>query len=228
MKPNAIATGHRKLDRALNGGINIGKVTLIYGEAGTGKTAISLSCSATCALLGLKAIYLTSEKPFPAERLATIVGRNLEKAAKRIVVIELEDFEQQLETIEKLEFFITPTVGLVVVDTITARYREAISRGVDSISANKSLSRQLAMLRYIAERRGVAVIVTGQVREVIGEDREEVVASKVMQFWPNTIIRLEKIENRRIAFIEKSENKDALGFRVLFKITSRGIEDGEY
>ncbi|RLE55692.1 MAG: hypothetical protein DRJ26_00485 [Candidatus Methanomethylicota archaeon] len=228
MKLTAIATGHKRLDRILNGGINVGELTLIYGEAGTGKTAIALSCSATCALLGFKTIYLTSEKPFPAERLASIIRRNLGRVARKIIVIELEDFKQQLETIEKLDYFITPSVGLVVVDTITARYREAISKGVNSISANKSLNRQLAMLRHIAEKNKVAVIVTGQVREVLGEEREEVVATKVMQFWPNTIIRLEKHGPRRIAFIEKSDNKAALGCRMLFKMTSRGIEDGEW
>ena len=56
-----IAFGCATLDYLLEGGVETGCVTLIYGEAGTGKTNLCLVLARNVALAGKKVIYIDTE-----------------------------------------------------------------------------------------------------------------------------------------------------------------------
>ena len=51
----------RPLDEMMSGGIESGCLTLIYGEAGTGKTNLCLTLAKNLALGGRKTVYVDSE-----------------------------------------------------------------------------------------------------------------------------------------------------------------------
>ena len=218
-------TNYSKLHSILGDEINSGGLILVYGEAGTGKTAIAIQLSVSFALEGYKVLYLTTEHPFAAERIADMIGDEIKNVGERIYVIKLRNFRQQLELIDKLEMFITPKLRFIVIDTITDNYREIIAEGADVIKVNMMLNRQLATLLYIAKTKKVAIMITGQMRGALEDERDEIVASKVMKYWPDRIVRLEKIGGRRIATIEKSKNKEEIDRKIFFKITERGIVD---
>ena len=56
-----IPTGCDSLDALLGGGLEVGSVTLLYGEAGTGKTNFCLQTAYNMAKTGMKVAYIDSE-----------------------------------------------------------------------------------------------------------------------------------------------------------------------
>ncbi|MFB0567888.1 MAG: ATPase domain-containing protein, partial [Candidatus Bathyarchaeia archaeon] len=59
-----IPTGCHALDRMLEGGLTRGDVTLVYGEAETGKTSLAIQCAVNTARIGYKAIFVDSDGTF--------------------------------------------------------------------------------------------------------------------------------------------------------------------
>src|SRR3989344_8293730 len=86
------------LDKILNGGIEIGAITNIFGPAGFGKTNIVLST-----ILGCKnrVIYIDTEGSFSTERFQQMGGD--EKKMRQIIMIEPDSWKRQHETILNLE-----------------------------------------------------------------------------------------------------------------------------
>ena len=74
-----------------------------------------------------------------------------------------------------------------------------------------------------ASKKGIAVLITGQVRDIMGEEREEVVASNVLKYWTDNILRLEKYRDRRYIVVEKIGGKIVPEIRIPFRIVERGI-----
>ncbi|MCD6154984.1 MAG: AAA family ATPase [Candidatus Verstraetearchaeota archaeon] len=218
----AISLGLSEVDRILGGGVRLGEMVLIYGDSGTGKTSFAMTTTANCISMGFNAIYFSSEKPFAAERIIEILGKNRVEEAKRVIVFMLDNFEKQMEIIDRLEYFITPKVKLIVIDTITSQYRNVIADRNVGIKANKELNKQLALLKT-ASKKGIAVLITGQVRDIMGEEREEVVASNVLKYWTDNILRLEKYRDRRYIVVEKIGGKIVPEIRIPFRIVERGI-----
>lgn len=214
---------YSKLHSILGEEIISGGLVLVYGEAGTGKSTIAIQLSVEFALKGYKVLYLTTEHPFAAERIADIAGDKMKYIAEKIYVMRVEDFKKQLRVIDKLEMFITPKLKLIVIDTITDNYREAISEGLDAVKVNMILNRQLATLLHISKTRKIAILITGQMRSAVDEKKDEIVASTVMKYWPDRIVKLEKIGRKRVAIIEKSRNEKEVGKKNFFRITERGI-----
>ncbi len=65
-----ISTNCKTIDAILGGGIPPESLSLIYGEAETGKTTLAMQCAVNCARQGYKTLYvdcdgtLLSEKAF--------------------------------------------------------------------------------------------------------------------------------------------------------------------
>ena len=65
----AITTGCGALDLLLDGGLPLGEVVLIYGEAETGKTTLAMQCATNAVRMGLKTLYVDSDGTFSPARL---------------------------------------------------------------------------------------------------------------------------------------------------------------
>jgi DNA repair protein RadA len=73
-----LPTGCRSLDNLLDGGIEAGVITQVYGPPGSGKTQL---CHTLCAMLPLNnnAIYIDTEGSFRPERIQAIaIARGLD------------------------------------------------------------------------------------------------------------------------------------------------------
>lgn len=58
---NRISLGCSEIDRLLGGGIEVGSITLLYGEAGAGKTSICLQIARNMTSIGNKVAYIDTE-----------------------------------------------------------------------------------------------------------------------------------------------------------------------
>lgn len=194
-----IPTGCGSLDKLLNGGLHSGDVTLVYGEAETGKTSLAIQCAVNATRLGCKAIFIDCDGTFSPRRLAQIAVHDLNESAQQISLIQPQTFQEQALAIDRLDGYLTPQVGLIVVDTVTSLYRVEVDELKEkTFKLNRELGRQLACLAEVAKMRKVAVLLTSQVRNVFLEDlvTVEPVATRVVRFWSDTVLNLKPADHR--------------------------------
>ena len=202
-----ISTGCTSLDDLLGGGITSGSITLIYGEAETGKTSLAIQCAVNSAKNGYKTIFIDSDGGFTPERLYQIARGFSEEASSLIVIIRPKDFLEQAEVIDNLDKCVTGRLGLVVIDTVTSLYRAALGNSESLFALNRELNRQVATLAELSKAYKVPILLTSQVRESFTEEGAEVkpVATRVLKFWSDIIIGLSRTSRRGVvsARIEK-------------------------
>jgi DNA repair protein RadB len=224
-----IPTGCEAIDKILMGGVPLESVSLIYGEAETGKTTLAMQLMVNCADQGLKTLLVDCDSTFSARRLSQI-AKNFKEIADLIICMRPENFHEQTVVIDRLSDFLTKNYGLVVVDTITSLYRVRVAETPEkTFELNRDLNRQIALLAQIAKTQKVAVTITSQVRSVLDETylSIEPVATRVLRFWADTIIAMRHTENpQKIKAILEKAPKDTKMFQPLtsyLKIEETGI-----
>jgi len=196
-----VPTGCGSLDKLLGGGLLTSDVSMVYGEAETGKTCLAIQCAVNTARLGCKTIFIDSDGTFSPKRLSQIAHHDLDEVAPLITLVTPSTFQEQALVIDRLDEYLTSTVGLVVVDTVTSLYRAEMSQEKETtFELNRELGRQLACLAQLAKTRKVAALVTSQVRNVImdGFVETEPVATRALRFWSDTVLNL-KVTSQRNA-----------------------------
>jgi DNA repair protein RadB len=204
-----IPTGCEPLDKILEGGFPFGGVSLIYGEAETGKTTLAIQCAVNCARHGYKTLFVDCDGTFSARRLSQIATVSFKEIADLIILMRPKDFREQVLVVDQLTNYITKSFSLVVVDTITSLYRAEIAEYPEkTFELNRELNRQIAWLAQVAKTQKIAVLVISQVRSVFNESYVSVepVATRVLKFWADIIIAMKPTENPRVikAFLEKN------------------------
>jgi len=205
------------IDELLDGGIEAGIITEIYGEGGTGKTNICIQAAKRCAEMGKKVIYVDTEG-ISKERLMQIFKEK--KLLEKVLFFFPFSLKEQEEMIEKA---VKIDAGLIIVDSINLFYRLEME---DEAMATRSLTKQLVTLQIAARKNKIPVIVTSQVYSA--GDYIKPFAGRSMDHMAKTIIRITKDgsnngKEERIATLLKHrslpENKS-----VKFYITKDGIE----
>ncbi|MEM1515298.1 MAG: AAA family ATPase [Candidatus Bathyarchaeia archaeon] len=203
-----IPTGCLMLDRALDGGLQPGGLTLVYGEAEAGKTSLAVQCSVNAARMKYKTLFIDADGTLTPERLMQIALQDYEDALQLIVIFTPQTFEEQSALIDSLEKFISGNLGLIVFDTITSLYRAEIVGSEKAFKANRELNRQVAALTHIAKKFQMPVLITSQVRSILTETDTSIepVASRVLRYWSSSIISLFKTSRHNVvrAVVEKS------------------------
>ncbi|EEE53249.1 hypothetical protein OsJ_36165 [Oryza sativa Japonica Group] len=130
-----VTTGSRELDKILDGGIETGSITEIYGEFRSGKTQLCHTLCVTCQLPldqgggEGKALYIDAEGTFRPQRLLQIADR----------------------------------FAIMIVDSATALYRTDFSGRGELSARQMHLAKFLRSLQKLADEFGVAVVITNQV-----------------------------------------------------------------
>ena len=205
-----IPSGCTSLDKSLGGGFPIGGVSLIYGEAETGKTVLAMQSAVNVSRKGYKTIFIDSDYTFSPTRLSQIAYNDFNEIAPRIVLVRPTNFDEQSAAIDSLDEYLTKRTQLVVVDTITSLYRVEFGTPKETFAQNKELTRQVACLKQTSKTRDVAVLMISQVRSVPNEETDsasiEPVATRVLRFWADVVINLKKTPQTRVikAILEKS------------------------
>jgi RecA/RadA recombinase len=222
-----LSTGCHGIDRMIGGGLALHKVCLLYGEAATGKTILSMQCSLEAAREGCRVLYLDSDQSFSANRMERLADNG--KLAERIVLFRPDDFDEQGRIIESVEGILSKTPTLLVVDSITGLYRTGRVSSQESFARDRDLNRQIAQLHALSNRSALWVLLTGQVHSspAGGEWIIEPVAERTLRHWSDLVLRLNQTprQNVRDCFLEKRNGLEVTGSHSPFKITERGIED---
>jgi DNA repair protein RadB len=223
-----LPTGCAPLDEILGGGFRFGDLSLIYGEASTGKTTLALS-TLTRHLRDdpwAKAYYVDSDQKLNTTRLAQIAGAP--QLLERLLVWTPETFYEQNRIIEGLPDLISNGNIPVTVDSITGPYRLTTGASDRTFTANKELNRQLGFLSETAKARDAAILMTGQVHSVLDADppQMEPVAQRLLRFWSDAILRLEptSIQGVRQAVIEKPGDEPRA---CRFRLGEKGLEEAD-
>ena len=220
MKVERLSTGSDPIDSLLNGGIEKGIITNVFGESGSGKTNLCVQVAAQVAEDGGKVIYIDTEKGFSPERFTQIAS---EEALENVLLMEPFEFQEQMDRINAL-----PTVvedespDLIVVDSLVSLYRLK-AKGDQIQEVNRKLSQQLSELSKIARKENIPVMVTNQVYTAFDEDELELVGRDVPRYWSKCLLKLSNVENGvRKAEIEKHRSLPE-GKAKKFKIANSGL-----
>lgn len=224
MEIERVSTGCNAFDQLLNGGIEKGHITEVFGEGGSGKTNICIETAITESRKGNKVVYVDTEG-ISAERLYQILNNGSEEILKNIYFFRSYSIEDQEEMLSKAINLIEENeeISLIIVDSLTEFYRAELSNGT-STKAKLFLSKQLTNLSRISKKRNVAVLVTNQVYLDINTKEMMPIGGYSINHIAKTIIQLRKIgKGRREAIVQKHRSIEE-GRSVSLKITNIGFE----
>ena len=217
-----ISAGAYDLNRWLRGGYEKDVITMIAGEPGSGKTNFCMMAVCSQAKKGNKVIFVDTEGGFSIERVKQIVGDEVEKVLKNILLLEATSFEEQKKVFENLLSKIKKEhVSLIVVDGMAMLYRLEIGDAIKAQDSekvrliNREVAKQMRMLAEIARKQKIPVIITNQVyRNFLssedwkaGKEAEtNIVGGDLFKYWSKCIIELKGKESKRRAILLKHRN----------------------
>ena len=180
------------IDRCLGGGIPCNSLTEIVGESGCGKTQICLQLVLSAQLppshggLSASSLYIHTEFPFPIRRLKQLSNSfrslhsqlfssengNRYDLCDCVFVERVYSANELLATMSKIEWMLknsrTP-IKLIVIDSIAALFRSDFDNTPLELKRRSSLFFKISgELKSLANRFGLAVVVTNQVGDLIG------------------------------------------------------------
>jgi len=208
------------LDKILDGGIEAGAVTNVYGPAGCGKTNVCLLTLLECVRGGKKAIFIDTEGSFSLERFFQIGGT--EEDLQKIMFLDIYKWSDQYNKVMDLEKVMNDDIGLIVIDSIVALYR--IEMDNDNFQKiNKHLSMQYSALSGIARKKNIPILLTNQ---VYGTETIEMTSRTIGRYWSKVLIELKRLdrENHRLAVLRKHRSQPE-GRKIEIEITEEGMKE---
>lgn len=224
-------------DYCVEGGIEHGAITELYGENGSGKTQMAHALTLNFLLENKEKLvaYIDTEGTFRPERIETMLNaRNISTGdiLERIIVIKAHEADQQLIAVRNINGMLaakTP-IGMIVMDSGTALFRgQFLGRG-NTKSKFDLMNTMLHKAKGIAEFWRIPVIFVNQIYhkpdEMYGKDADIPYGGNIVGHLIPYRIKLEKIgegKNKRRAILKKSPYHDQN--EALYKITDSGVED---
>ncbi|TRY88475.1 hypothetical protein DNTS_005156 [Danionella cerebrum] len=156
-----ISTGSKELDKLLQGGIETGSITEMFGEFRTGKTQLCHTLAVTCQLPidqgggEGKAMYIDTEGTFRPERLLAVAERYGlvgSDVLDNVAYARAFNTDHQTQLLYQASAMMSESrYALLIVDSATALYRTDYS-GRGELSARQGhLGRFLRMLLRLAD-----------------------------------------------------------------------------
>jgi len=210
-------TGCKPLDDLLGGGIEVGAVTLFYGEAGCGKSNICLQLAHRACLEGKKVAFVDTEG-LSHDRSQQIFKDDA--LLKNILLFSVHSFQEQSDRIAQIaRMAASGVLGMIIVDSLTMFYR----LNYDDMNLRNDFIRQTETLLNTARQYEIPVIITSQVYTNISTGSVEFLGGHAMHHNAKTIIRLDPRNNGvRTAVIMKHRSLPE-GRSAMFRITADGL-----
>ena len=234
-----LATGSSALDTLLNGGIETGSITELFGEFRTGKTQI---CHTLCVTVQRpldqggaegKAIYVDTEGTFRPQNLVKIAERfqmNPEEVLENVICARAHNSEQQMELLTDAAALMSESrFALMVVDSATALYRTDYQGRGELSERQMQLGQFLRQLTRLAEEYGIAVVITNQVVAnpdgmSFAKDANKPIGGNIIAHASTTRLKLRKGrgETRVMTIFDSPTLPES---EATFAIGQAGIED---
>jgi RecA/RadA recombinase len=213
----------------IHGGFTRGELALIYGEAATGKTTAAIQAAISCAKMSVKVIYVDSDHSFTQQRFRQIAGSQSKEISELISLFFPETFSEQRALLESLENYVTASLGMVIVDSVSSLYRAAFSDTTSIFSLNRDLGGQLAYLGELASSHHIACIITSQVHSRLTPPMADIepVARRTLLHFPRTILRTKNTPKQSVRefVLERIDGSDVTGSSCLVRLQETGLTD---
>ena len=224
-----LSTGCIGLDKLLQGGIECGEITLLYGESATGKTTVCIQAATSIAMRGLKVLFIDSDNSFTQQRFHQIAGEASYSLSEFIMLFFPDTFEEQRILVESLHNYVTPQLGMVIIDSMSTLYRAAFSKAQSVFDLNRDLTRQLAYLADLTRSKEIACLITSQVHARLDSvgDQVEPVARRAITHFPSTIIRIRNTPNPKLRefTLERPKGVGTKDVSCLLTLNERGFAE---
>lgn len=238
-----LTTGSKELDKLLQGGVETGSITELFGEFRTGKTQLCHQLAVTCQLpidMGGgegKALYIDTEGTFRPERLLAIAeryGLNGSDVLDNVAYARAYNSDHQTQLLIQASAMMTETrYALVIVDSATSLYRTDYSGRGELSERQMHMARFLRTLHRIADEFGVAVVITNQVvatvdgaASMFNADPKKPIGGNIMAHASTTRLYLRKGRgDSRVCKIYDSPSLPES--EAVFAISQEGIIDSK-
>ncbi|XP_049851529.1 DNA repair protein RAD51 homolog A-like [Schistocerca gregaria] len=238
-----ISTGSKELDQLLDGGVETGSITEIFGEFRTGKTQLCHQLCVTCQLPvdhgggEGKALYIDTENTFRPERCLAIAERYALRGSDvldNIAVARAFNSDHQTKLLmQAAQMMADSRFALIVVDSATALYRTDYSGRGQLSDRQMHLAKFLRSLMRLADEFGVAVVITNQVVATVDSGagmfagpQLKPIGGNIIAHASTTRLYLRKGRgNSRICKIYDSPNLPES--EAVFAIEADGIQDAK-
>merc|ERR1719328_682087 len=168
-----VTTGSKELDKLLNGGIETGSITELFGEFRTGKSQLCHTLAVTCQLpidnggAEGKCLYIDTEGTFRPERLLAVAeryGLQGSDVLDNVAYARAYNSDHQMTLLTQAAAMMSESrYAIVIVDSATACYRTDYSGRGELSARQMALAQFLRALLKLADEFGVAVVLTNQV-----------------------------------------------------------------
>lgn len=172
----------------LGGGIEHGAITLVYGEAGTGKTNLCLQLAREATLHAKGKVAYVDSEGVSMERLAQIAGADAGRVAKNILFFHPQSLAEQEKMVKSLAKIKDP--ALIIVDSLNMYYRLQLSTETGD-AVGKVLTNILGHLLKLTREHDVPIVVTGQV--YTAEEGAKAFGGRIMEHIVKAIVRFDRL-----------------------------------
>jgi recombination protein RecA len=199
--PGVIPSGSAWLDWALGrGGWPLGRIVLVGGDEGTGKTTLGIMACASCQAMGGVAVYIDAEFKLDMD-YADALGVDTDK----LILMQPKYIEKALQMTERVINMVAakraatgkPVPILVVFDSISAIPAKAELDGdYDDLQVGlsaRTMSKGLRKITGLVSSEAVCFMLISQLREKIGisfGDNTSTACGKAPRFHACTIVNL--------------------------------------
>eukprot|EP00941_MAST-03F_sp_MAST-3F-sp1_P004084 g4084.t1 len=236
-----LTSGCKELDEILQGGIETGSITEIFGEFRTGKSQLCHTLCVTCQLPlergggEGKAVYIDTEGGFRPERLTSIsakYGLRAEDVLDNVAYARAFNSEHQMKLLTNVCAMMAESrYALLVVDSATALYRTDYTGRGELAARQQHMAQFLRGLSKIADEFGVAVLITNQVVSSpdamsFRGDGLKPIGGNIMAHASTTRLKFRKGRgDQRVVTIIDSPNLPEA--QATFSITEQGVADAD-
>ena len=159
-----VTTGSKELDKLLQGGIETGSITELFGEFRTGKSQLCHTLAVTCQLpidMGGaegKCLYIDTEGTFRPERLLAVAerfGLSGNDVLDNVAYARAYNTDHQTQLLIQAAAMMSESrYALIIIDSATALYRTDYSGRGELSARQMHLARFLRMLLRLADEYG--------------------------------------------------------------------------
>ncbi|MHB1493032.1 MAG: DNA repair and recombination protein RadB [Thermoplasmataceae archaeon] len=178
------------IDSLLNGGLEKGVITEVFGEGGSGKTNFAMHFAVSCLNSGKNVIYIDSEG-FSSERFLQISGGNREILQRMYLyrVLSVEDQEISIMKSQKM-MEKEGNFSMVIIDSFTEHFR---AERDEKSNRPPSMQKQLSILGTMAAEHDIPVLITNQIYMDVDKGNFQAYGGYFLNHSVKTILSIEKL-----------------------------------